>query len=140
MMLITIRYLCGEMRSKNLPIYFCTLIVLLALMAQTFKFNVVVADYYVNTANYIKNCINKSKPQSTCEGKCQMMKKMREEQQKEEQSSSSHSENKFEQVIYFHSNSDFLATHFISSSINFPPFSEGKIQDFISSPFQPPGV
>jgi hypothetical protein len=69
-----------------------------------------------------------------------MMKKMREEQQKEEQSSGSRSENKFEQVIYVHSNSDILANHFISSSINFPPFPEGKIQEFISSPFQPPGV
>ncbi|MFN5333857.1 MAG: hypothetical protein ACK5BV_01560, partial [Bacteroidota bacterium] len=96
--------------------------------------------YYVNTANYIKNCINKTKPQSTCQGKCQMMKKMREDQQKEEQSSGSRSENKFEQVIYFHSISDILATHFISNSLNFPSFSEGKIQDFITSTFHPPGV
>ncbi|MFN5333879.1 MAG: hypothetical protein ACK5BV_01670, partial [Bacteroidota bacterium] len=77
------------MRSRNLLLNFYTLIVLLVLIAQTFKFNFVVADYYVNTANYIKNCINKTKPQSTCQGKCQMMKKMREDQQKEEQSSGS---------------------------------------------------
>ena len=112
----------------------------MALMAQTFKFNFVITDYYVNTANYIKNCINKAKPQSTCQGKCQMMKKMREEQQKEEQSSGSRSQHKFEQVIYIHSNSDILAAYFISLPLNFPPFSEGKIQDFISAPFQPPGV
>jgi hypothetical protein len=128
------------MRSRNLLLNFYTLIVLLVLIAQTFKFNFVVADYYVNTANYIKNCINKTKPQSTCQGKCQMMKKMREDQQKEEQSSGSRYENKFEQVIYFHSNSDILATHFISASLNFPSFSEGKIQDFITSTFHPPGV
>ena len=128
------------MRNKSLHIHFCTLLVLFALMAQTFKFNFVITDYYVNTANYIKNCINKSKPKSTCQGKCQMMMKMREEQQKEEQTSGNRSENKFEQVIYFNSNNDILTTKLISSNSIFPPFSEGKIQDFISSPFQPPGV
>jgi len=132
--------IAAKMCLNTLHIRLFTIIVLFALIIQTFQFNFVVADYYVNTANYIKNCINKSKPQSTCQGKCQMMKKMREEQQKEEQSSGSRSENKFEQVIYVHSNSDILANHFISSSINFPPFPEGKIQEFISSPFQPPGV
>ena len=128
------------MRLQYIYKYIWTAFVLIALMTQSFKFNFLIADYYVNTANYIKNCINKAKPQSTCEGKCQMMKKMREEQQKEEQSSGSRSQHKFEQVIYVHSNSDFLAAYFISSSLNFPPFSEGKIQDFISAPFQPPGV
>ena len=128
------------MHLKNLPIHFFTIIVLLALTAQTFKFNCVVADYYINTSNYIKNCINKAKPKSTCQGKCQMMMKMREEQQKEEQSSGNRTENKFEQIIYAHSNSDILAVPFISGTLNFPLFSEGKIQDFISSPFQPPGV
>ena len=125
---------------NNLYIRFFTIIVLLALIMQTFKFNFVLADYYVNTADYIKNCINQSKPQSTCQGKCQRMMKMREEQKKEEQSSGSRSENKFEQVIYAHSNSDILAVPFISGTLNFPLFSEGKIQEFISSPFQPPGV
>jgi len=128
------------MRLNNLPIHLFTIIVLLALMAQTFKFNFVIADYYVNTANYIKNCINKSKPQSSCQGKCQMMKKMREEQQKEEQKSGNRSENKFEQVIYVHTNSDLIAVPFIFGTLNFPPFCEGKIQDYTSSPFQPPGV
>ena len=128
------------MRLNTLPIRFFTIIVLLALTVQTFKFNFVVADYYVNTSNYIKKCINKTKPKSTCQGKCQMMMKMREEQHKEEQSSGSRSENKFEQVIYVHSKSDLLAVNFISGTINFPPFCEGKIQDYISSPFQPPGV
>jgi len=128
------------MRLNTLPIRFFTIIVLLALTVQTFKFNFVVADYYVNTSNYIKKCINKTKPKSTCQGKCQMMMKMREEQHKEEQSSGSRSENKFEQIIYFNSNDDILATQILSSTNSFPPFSEGKIQDFISSPFQPPGV
>jgi hypothetical protein len=129
-----------QMHLKKILISGWCLLVLLALLAQTFKFNFVITDYYVNTANYIKNCINKSKPKSTCQGQCQMMKKMREDQQKEEQSSGNRSDNKFEQVIYFNSNNDILSAQLISSTNTFPPFSEGKIQDFISSPFQPPGV
>jgi len=128
------------MRCKNLPIFFCTLIVLLTLMAQTFKFNFFITDYYVNTANYIKKCINKSKPQSNCQGKCQMMKKMREEQQKEEKSSGNRADNKFETLSCFNSFYELSSTPLHSSTNNFPPFSEGKIQDFISSPFHPPGV
>ena len=128
------------MRLQKSYKHLWTALVLIGFLAQSFKFNFFIADYYVNTANYIKSCINKSKPQSTCQGKCQMMKKMREEQQKEEQSSGSRSEHKFEQIIYVHSNSDILAAYFISLPLNFPPFSEGKVQDFISSPFQPPGV
>ena len=130
----------AKMCLNTLHIRLFTIIVLFALIIQTFQFNFVVADYYVNTAEYIKNCINKAKPKSTCQGKCQMMMKMREEQKKEEQSSGSRSENKIEQVIYTHSNSDLLAVPFISGTLNFPPFSEGKIQNFISSPFKPPGV
>jgi hypothetical protein len=128
------------MRLQQSYKYFWTTLVLIALLAQSFKFNFFIADYYVNTANYIKSCINKSKTQYTCQGKCQMMKKMREEQQKEEQSSGNRSENKEEQVIYFNSFSDILAYSLVSNIKIFPPFSEGKIQDFISSPFQPPGV
>ncbi|MBU6158577.1 MAG: hypothetical protein KGP35_06050 [Bacteroidetes bacterium] len=128
------------MRFQNTYKFSWTILVLIALMAQSFKFNFVIADYYVNTANYIKNCINKSKPQSTCQGKCQMMKKMREEQQKEEQSSGNRAENKFEQVVYINTNGNFLTAPLIASTNNFPPFLEGKLLDFIASPFQPPGV
>ena len=126
------------MRLQNLFTYCCTLFVLFALMAQTFKLNFVVADYYVNTANYIKNCINKSKPKSTCQGKCQMMKKMREEQQKEEQSSGSRSENKFEQVVLF--NERFLLYSFFIASDKAPYslITEGLLLDYHMSLLRPP--
>jgi hypothetical protein len=34
------------------------------------------ADYYVNTGSYLKNCVNKSQPSLRCKGKCQLSKKM----------------------------------------------------------------
>jgi hypothetical protein len=126
------------MRLQN-PYQFCwTILVLIALMVQSFKFNFVIADYYVNTTNYIKNCINKSKPQSTCQGKCQMMKKMREEQQKEEQSSGNSNQKKGEQVIYVN---DVLSSYdfdFTNQKISYLMFEKGKLLFYYSQPFRPP--
>ena len=42
-------------------------------------------DYYSNTAAYAKNCINKAKPQMHCNGKCQMMKKLKAQEKKDQQ-------------------------------------------------------
>jgi len=114
------------------------LLILMALMVQTFKFQIFIADYYVNTANYIKSCINKSKPQSTCQGKCQMMKKMREEQQKEEQSSGNSNQKKGEQVIYLN---DVLPSYdfdFTNEKISYLTFKKGKLLFYYSQPFRPP--
>ncbi len=58
-------------------------IFLLSFIAQIFGSTIVLAKYYSNKAPFIKNCINKNKPQLKCNGKCQMMKKMAEEEQKE---------------------------------------------------------
>ena len=33
-------------------------------------------DYYLNTGNYLENCINKDRPQLHCNGHCQLMTKM----------------------------------------------------------------
>ena len=38
-----------------------------------------VADYYINTAMFAENCINKDKPQMHCNGKCQLQKKINTE-------------------------------------------------------------
>ena len=44
-----------------------------------------VADYYINTTAYAANCINKSKPQMHCNGKCQLQKKINTEENKDKQ-------------------------------------------------------
>jgi len=58
---------------------------MLAFLAQTFSKSFIVADYYVNTGSFAKNCVNKAKPKMHCNGKCQMMKKLKEQEKKEEQ-------------------------------------------------------
>jgi len=56
-----------------------------AFAAQTFYGSVVVLDYFANTSSYAKSCINKARPKLHCNGKCQMMKKLKEAEKKEQQ-------------------------------------------------------
>jgi hypothetical protein len=59
---------------------------LLGLLLQTFQGFAIMGDYYLNTSAYAKNCINKARPQMHCNGKCQMMKKLKQEEKKSAQS------------------------------------------------------
>jgi hypothetical protein len=60
-------------------------LLLLCCMAQTFSQAAMVGSYYINTAAYAKDCINKAKPKLHCNGKCQLMKKMKQEENKDKQ-------------------------------------------------------
>lgn len=62
-------------------------LLLLAFLTQAFSRYIVVADYYVNTAAYAANCINKDRPWMHCNGRCQLCKKLhRQESQEDKQS------------------------------------------------------
>ena len=60
-------------------------VLLLAFVSQTFAGPFIMLDYFMNTAAYAKNCINKARPKMHCNGKCQAMKKIQEEEKKEQQ-------------------------------------------------------
>lgn len=60
------------------------MILLFAFVAQMFDKSIIVIDYYFNKASYLRNCENRYRPQLHCNGKCQMMKKMKEEEKKEQ--------------------------------------------------------
>ena len=65
--------------------YAATILLLVAFITQTFRQAAIVGGYYIDNQQYAKNCINKSKPQLHCNGKCQMMKKLKQEQKKDQQ-------------------------------------------------------
>lgn len=75
------------------------ILLFLSFTAQTFSSPFVMLDYYLNTAAYAKNCINKARPKLHCNGKCQAMKKMREEERKEQQANERAGEYKVQQVL-----------------------------------------
>jgi hypothetical protein len=58
---------------------------LIAFSAQTFSGAFIQLGYAVNPEAFAKYCVNKAKPKLHCNGKCQMMKKIREEEKKEQE-------------------------------------------------------
>ena len=58
---------------------------IIAFAAQTFSAAFIQLGYAVNPAAFAKYCVNKAKPKLHCNGKCQMMKKIKEEEKKEQE-------------------------------------------------------
>lgn len=56
----------------------------------------IVLNYYTNTTAFAKKCENKASPQMHCNGKCQMMKKLKQEEKKDGEDPERKIENKNE--------------------------------------------
>ncbi|WPQ60668.1 hypothetical protein SIO70_20155 [Chitinophaga sancti] len=68
-------------------------------MTQSLNKALIVFDYYTNTATFAENCENKARPSMHCNGKCQMMKKLKQEENKENKAPEKRSENSSELVV-----------------------------------------
>jgi hypothetical protein len=118
-----------------------TIVILLftALIAQTFSRSIAMADYMVNLKAYKKSCINKAKPMMHCNGKCQMLKKMKKQ---EGDTGTSTTAPKFNQPDYVLSSKSFFPTLSFVTISNCNIF---QIQDqskfsnnYLASIFRPP--
>ena len=67
-----------------------------AFMAQTFSGGLVMLNYYTNTGVFAKNCENKARPKMHCNGKCQMMKKLKQQEKQDQQNSEKKSDIKIQ--------------------------------------------
>jgi hypothetical protein len=56
--------------------HIAALLVLSLFVVRDLSRPIIAADYLVNLERYKQACINKSKPQTGCNGRCQMMRKM----------------------------------------------------------------
>jgi len=72
--------------------YLCTMFkqtaaifLLAAFTIQTFSNGFILLNYFADTAAFAKNCVNKAKPKMHCNGKCQMMMKLKEQEKKDQQ-------------------------------------------------------
>lgn len=59
------------------------MLLLVAFALQTFSRPFITFNYLVNTKAFAKNCMNKTRPQIHCNGKCQMLKKLRQTEKNE---------------------------------------------------------
>ena len=118
---------------------FSAFILILAFAAQTFNQLTILVDYYANTAAYAKNCENKAKPMLHCNGRCQMMKKLKQEENKDKQNPERRNENKQEVI----SSKSFFASVQQAISINSLEFyiiNNKSVKDMPADFFHPPGA
>jgi len=113
---------------------------LTAVAIQTFDRAFIMLDYYTNTSRYAKDCENKAKPQIHCNGKCQMMKKLKQEEKKDQQNPERKSENKKEYVLSSKSFFPVLSEIICEHKIFFLPYRLGNTIKMPRSIFHPPDL
>lgn len=98
------------------------------------------ADYMVNLEAYKKACVNKAKPMLHCNGKCQMLKKMKKQEGNADSNAPVPKFNQSEVVLS--SKSFFPSIRFIATNNNFTFFtySDNFSSNYLGSIFHPPGA
>jgi hypothetical protein len=98
------------------------------------------ADYMVNLEAYKKSCINKAKPKLNCNGKCQMLKKMKKQ---EGDNGTNALAPKFNQIEVVLSSKSFFPSIQVVSTTNistFYTYNDDFSSNYIGSIFHPPGA
>lgn len=111
---------------------------MLALLFQTFSKTFVVADYFLNTASYAKNCENKARPAMHCNGKCQMMKKMKQQENSDKQNPERKYDNKSNPLSSKSWFANSLFRYVDGAQTVYPEFNCGKTETRPRLFFHPP--
>jgi hypothetical protein len=112
-------------------------ILLMAFAAISFQNLGLVASYRINNASFLKNCVNKNRPQLRCNGKCQLMKKMmeREHQEQEHPDSKPGSQN----ILFFTVNIPGQINHPVTGTHStYLPYNAPQLTDRTADIFHPP--
>lgn len=119
--------------------YFTVSIIIVSLFAHSIGNIFFVADYYLNPAKYEKNCVNKSRPELKCNGKCQLAKKIQAEEKKEKENGEKELASRINITLY---NKDYFASIDHQGTICQPIQPEYnntlKLRSFTSTVFHPP--
>ncbi len=125
------------MNISNLHIRFLAFILIIAFFAQSFSKGLIIANYYSNTQAYAKNCINKAKPKMHCNGKCQMMKKLKQEENKDSQNPDRKNEVKTDVLFFAQIKTQFNYQRILNKR-QFPIVQYKLTQDISADFFHPP--
>jgi hypothetical protein len=112
---------------------------LIAFAAQTFNGACIKLGYAINPEAFAKYCVNKARPKLHCNGKCQMMKKMKEEEKKEQENTARKLDTKSENI----SSKSFYPSLITPEGVALvcyitSPRSMGFVIDHTSDFFHPP--
>lgn len=116
------------------------IVLLVAVLLQTFNKGLLFADYYSNTSVYAKDCENNLKPALKCRGRCQIIKKISQEEKENNQSPGRNAENKYEsqvQYISLHAEISIFQVQ-DNPAISIIPDSIGQVIDRSMAIFHPP--
>jgi len=113
------------------------ILLLTAFAVQTFNRAVIVFNYYTNTASFAKNCENKAKPMLHCNGRCQMMKKLKQEENKDKQNPERRNDNK-DEVLFFSKNSFNIQNSNFFVVKQYPIINSSLTKDISLAFFKPP--
>ena len=116
------------------------LILLLAFSFQCFNKAFIVVDYYSNTATYAKECINKSRPKMHCNGRCQMMKKLKADEKKDADNPERKQENKNDIFSPFVLINEMRIVVNPSAAFTYYLINDNRICRMPRSCFRPPGL
>lgn len=111
---------------------------LFAFALQTFNKALYVFDYFTNTKSYAENCENKARPEMHCDGKCQLMLKLKKEENKDQQNPDRKAENKNEITLSYKSYFPALSFAITTSSTEYAVVSSGKTVKRPRSLLRPP--
>ena len=117
---------------------FGAILLLLSFVTQAFTGAVIVGGYYVSPGNYAKNCVNRSRPQLHCNGRCQLLKKLKQEESRDQQSPVKLSRS--EQVLSSRSFFVVIGAPTIHKQVLHPAIIIGDPIDRGAEFFHPPGA
>lgn len=98
------------------------------------------ADYLVNMEAYKKACVNKAKPMLHCNGKCQMLKKLKKQEGSNGTSAPAPKFNETELVLSSKSYFPSIAFMVVYNSNAFYTYQTVVASNYIGSIFHPPGA
>jgi hypothetical protein len=120
--------------------YLLASFLLISFLIQTFSTHLLVTNFYANQKYIAANlCINKSKPEMKCSGKCQLTKKLNDEENKDKQNPVRKSENKEEVISSLSFFSTITSNWKIRKSL-YPSYKENLFSRDSHTFFHPPRI
>ena len=108
-----------------------------ALFLQSFQRALIIGAYYFDTASYAAHCENKDKPAMHCNGKCQMIKKLKQADHQEKQVPASKASSR--ELVLFIEQTIRIDLHTIGYlKQTYPELPVPKTMDYPHSLFRPP--
>ena len=111
-----------------------------ALIAQSFSRSLLLADYLVNVEAYKKQCVNKAKPMLHCNGKCQMLKKLKKQEGDNGTNLPAPKFNQLDLVFSVATNFPVLVILPFDTETTFYTYNSLVASNYIGSIFHPPGA